>query len=321
MGRENRRPLLGNRNALLVAALLAALVGFGVVALVMSRRSSGDAPTTTTTTPASRSAATTPNTTTNPATPADRRTPADGDSVMSQIFGIDEPASATAQPATPENWTVTILRVAVRLLLAAILAAVLAFRPRKFTASLRRNPYVAQTQILLAVVASSLMMIVGDSAARAFGIFAAASLVRFRTNIRDPKETTVLLVSLAIGLATGVGRWELALVLALFVLPLLWLLEYGEHGQVFRAMELIVRTRDTDGTQENLKRIFDRHGLATEVRQLDPPDEEEPVGCISYHINMNLHVSTDRINDEILASDPQNIEGIEWKQQKKDAYM
>ncbi|MGH9971697.1 MAG: hypothetical protein ACREBG_28420 [Pyrinomonadaceae bacterium] len=39
---------------------------------------------------------------------------------------------------------------------------------------------------------------------RAFGIFAAVSLVRFRTNIRDPKEITVLLISLAIGLGTGV---------------------------------------------------------------------------------------------------------------------
>ena len=58
----------------------------------------------------------------------------------------------------------------------------------------------------MAVVAGAMMMVVGDSAARAFGIFAAASLVRFRTNIRDPKEITVLLICLGVGLAAGVGR-------------------------------------------------------------------------------------------------------------------
>ena len=100
-----------------------------------------------------------------------------------------------------------------RFLLAAFLAMLLAFRWRRGFKITQRNPYVAQTQILLAVVAAAMMMIVGDSAARAFGIFAAASLVRFRTNIRDPKETTVLLICLGVGLACGVGRLDMALIL------------------------------------------------------------------------------------------------------------
>ena len=127
------------------------------------------------------------------------------------------------------------------LILAVILAGILAFRPRKNVPLFQRNLYVAQTQILLAVVAAALMMIVGDNAARAFAIFAAVSLVRFRTNIRDPKEITVLLISLALGLAAGVGRWELGAVLCLFALALLWLLEYNEPEKVFRSMDLTVK--------------------------------------------------------------------------------
>jgi hypothetical protein len=100
-----------------------------------------------------------------------------------------------------ERWIVTMGRIALRLLLAALLGAALAFRPRRRILALKRNPYVSQTQILLAIVAAALMIIVGDNAARAFGIFAAVSLVRFRTNIRDPKEITVLLISMALGLA------------------------------------------------------------------------------------------------------------------------
>jgi hypothetical protein len=207
-------------------------------------------------------------------------------------------------------------RIIVRLSLAALLVAALAFRPRRGVPSLPRNPYVAQTQILLAVVASALMMIVGDSAARAFGIFAAASLVRFRTNIRDPKEVTVLLISLAVGLATGVGRWELALTLAVFVFPLLWVLEHYELAQVVRPILVTVKTRDTVRTQETLLRIFRRHRFNVELRQLDPADAEEPVGCIVYFLNMNLNISTDSLSEEIMSSDPQNIEGIEWEQTK-----
>jgi uncharacterized membrane protein YhiD involved in acid resistance len=236
------------------------------------------------------------------------------DSVISMLFGADDIKAGPNAP--PESWTVVIPRIVVRLALAALLVAALAFRPRRGVPSLPRNPYVAQTQILLAVVASALMMIVGDSAARAFGIFAAASLVRFRTNIRDPKEVTVLLISLAVGLATGVGRWELALTLAVFVFPLLWVLEHYELGQVVRPILVTVKTRDTVRTQETLIRLFRRHKFNAELRQLDPSDAEEPVGCIVYFLNMNLSVSTDALSEEIMSSDPQHIEGIEWEQTK-----
>ena len=166
------------------------------------------------------------------------------------------------------------------------------------------------------------MMIVGDNAARAFAIFAAVSIVRFRTNIRDPKEVTVLLISLALGLAAGVGRWDLGLALCSFSLVLLWFLEYNEQEQAFRSMELKVKTRNTDQTQELLKKIFKRNKLEAEVRELDPPDPENPIGTIQYYLNLRLNLSTDDLSDKILASDP-NIEGIQWSKTKNatDVYQ
>src|SRR4029078_3143360 len=130
-----------------------------------------------------------------------------------------------------KSWAEDAVSVFGRLLLAVLLYAGLAFRPRQNVPLFRRSLFVSQTQILLSVVAAALMMIVGDNTARAFAIFAAVSLVRFRTNIRDPKEITVLLISLALGLAAGVGRWELGITLCLFALALLWLLEYNESEQ------------------------------------------------------------------------------------------
>jgi hypothetical protein len=331
-----------NQQKTLVVGVLAALLGFALVAFLMSRANQPNNPpaapqTQQATTDAAQNSAqgTTPNNdaaaarrdadddeadapaTTRTATnaqPPNAANGGNGNSIIATLFGADDiKAGANARH---EPWTVVIPRIVVRLALAALLVAALAFRPRRGVPSLPRNPYVAQTQILLAVVASALMMIVGDSAARAFGIFAAASLVRFRTNIRDPKEVTVLLISLAIGLATGVGRWELALTLAVFVFPLLWVLEHYELGQVVRPILLTVKSRDTARTQETLMRLFRRHKFNAELRQLDPADAEEPVGCIVYFLNMNLNVSTDGLSEEIMSSDPQNIEGIEWEQTK-----
>jgi hypothetical protein len=305
----------------LVVALLAGLFGFGIVTYLQSDKKSADTtgqaqnatpPATT------RSTASSANTQGAPTTPANRADNDENASAVSRIFGSDQ---GLPGHAGSESWTIVVPRIILRLSLAALLAAMLAFRPRRDLPMHQRNLYVAQTQILLAVVASALMMIVGDSAARAFGIFAAVSLVRFRTNIRDPKEITVLLISLSLGLATGVGRWDLALILGLFVLPLLWLLESREQEQVFRAMQLTVKTSDTDAVQATLKRIFQQHGFNAELRQLDPPDEAEPMGCIMYYINMNLSVSTDQISEEIRSAHPDNVDAIEWEQKKDSSYI
>lgn len=245
--------------------------------------------------------------------PAANRAPAaDQDNPFLSIL-TDAASDAEMEALT---WSEKTLQIITRLLFAVILSGILAFRPRKDVPLFGRSLFVSQTQILLAVVAAALMMVVGDNAARAFAIFAAASLVRFRTNIRDPKEITVLLISLALGLAAGVGRWELGIGLCLFALALLWLLEFNESSQVVRAMELTVKTKDTEKTQEILKKIFKRMRLEAEVRDIDPPDEEKPVGHIQYYLNLRLNLSTDYLSDRILAADSENIERIQWAKTK-----
>lgn len=224
------------------------------------------------------------------------------------------------EDSSPEHQTfIGTLEIIQRLLLAVVLSGILAFRPRKNVPLFRSSLFVSQTQILLAVVAAALMMIVGDNTARAFAIFAAVSLVRFRTNIRDPKEITVLLISLALGLAAGVGRWDLGMALCLFALALLWLLEFKEPEQAFRSMELSVKTRDPDKTQEILKKIFARMKIEAEVREIVPPDEKKQIGTIGYYMNLRLNLTTDKLSDRIMAADDENIEGIQWTKTKSAA--
>jgi uncharacterized membrane protein YhiD involved in acid resistance len=255
-------------------------------------------------------------------TPTDRAAspapqPAGDESFVDRLFGTrhSEPYFGGV------TWLETMGRISLRLVFAALLGAALAFRPRKRILALKRNPYVSQTQILLAIVAAALMIIVGDNAARAFGIFAAVSLVRFRTNIRDPKEITVLLISLALGLASGVGRWDLALVLAFFSLIVLWLLEWREPGLVFCSMELKVTTTNIAATQDALIQVFKTHGFIKELRAFDREASEDSPGNIVYSVDVSPTVSTDEISADLLAIDDAHVQGIEWDQKKSYSYL
>ena len=258
-----------------------------------------------------------PRTTTESHVGAEARATTEEDGFIDRLFGTHHSSSYVLG----DTWAETMGRISLRFLLAALLGAALAFRPRKRILALKRNPYVSQTQILLAIVAAALMIVVGDNAARAFGIFAAVSLVRFRTNIRDPKEVTVLLISLAIGLASGVGRWDLAVALALFSLIVLWLLEWREPELVFRSMELKVITRNVVSTQRALRQVFKQHGFDKELRAIDREATEESPGSIVYSVDVSPSISTDEISADILALDGQNVEGIEWDQKKSYSYL
>ena len=290
----------------LLATFLALLLGSGLLAFVLRNR----------TVPAGPSVQRTENQSENPsATPA---APVENRPLLWQLFGFD---SAASSPTSVASWESTAAKIALRFSLAAFLAALLAFRPRRGVSMSRRNPFVAQTQILMAVAVGAMMMVVGDSAARAFGIFAAASLVRFRTNIRDPKEITVLLICLGVGLAAGVGRWDMAVILTLFVLLALAILEYFEQSQVFRSMEITVRTRKVDRTNQVMQQVFSNNRVDSEMRELDREDEAEPMGKIVYLVNLSTGLSTNRLSEEIFAADPEDVDSIERDQKQNSTYI
>lgn len=299
----------------ILVIFVAVLLGSGLLVYVLLERSSG--PGSNVTYPQATTIQGDPSRPTGSPDAVTRARENNDRSVLTEIFGIDHPGATVVE----EERGVVAARVLVRFLLAAFMAMLLAFRWRRGVSVTMRNPYVAQTQILLAVVAAAMMMIVGDSAARAFGIFAAASLVRFRTNIRDPKETTVLLVCLGVGLACGVGRLDMALILTLFVLLALFILESFEGKQAFRSMEVSIETRNLDETHNVLKKLFARHGCSFELRHLEREAGEGENGKIVYELNLGLADRTDQLTEEILAEDSKNIAGLEWDQKKSSTYI
>lgn len=65
--------------------------------------------------------------------------------------------------------------------------------------------------VLLTMIISMVMLVVGDSMARAFGLVGAVALVRFRTVVRDARDTTFIFLALAVGIAVGVQHYALGI--------------------------------------------------------------------------------------------------------------
>ena len=134
------------------------------------------------------------------------------------------PELAQSLPQVLESHFDMVERAVLALPCATALGAALAFRPRRRGTPPRSAP-VIETQIVLAVVGATVMLVVGSSLARAFGIVGAANLIRYRAKIDDPKDAVVMLSTLSVGLCCGVELYGLALFATVFLLAVLWAVE------------------------------------------------------------------------------------------------
>lgn len=232
------------------------------------------------------------------------------------------PASAAAQESmltapqsggptvTPDRdeQLVELRHAALRLPLAAALAAVLALRPRR-RGTPPRSPAVIQTQVVLAVIGALVMAVVGSSLARAFGIVGAAGLVRYRAKVNDPKDAGVMLSTLAVGLASGVGLWVLAIFGTFFLLLVLWLVESFEPVAM-RRFSLRVKAKDTSPFRSRLESMLRRKNATFEIRAVTPEE-------LHYEMQWPLEQSTDELSQSIIAMGPKDGTQVELEQLKE----
>jgi uncharacterized membrane protein YhiD involved in acid resistance len=197
----------------------------------------------------------------------------------------------------------------IRLPLAAVFGAALALRPRR-RGTPTRTPAVVQTQIMLSVVGSVIMLIVGASLARAFGMVGAANLIRYRSKIDDPKDAVVMLCALAVGLASGVGLYALGAFSTAFMVAGLWVIESFEPTSQKAFLLTIKAGKETDEMRPRFERVLATYKLPFELRTTS--DEE-----VCYEVQVPIELQTDEVSNRLLQLDPDGHIAVEWQEKKK----
>jgi uncharacterized membrane protein YhiD involved in acid resistance len=206
----------------------------------------------------------------------------------------------------PES--VPLKQALVALPVAGLLGAALAIRPQR-RGTPPRQPAVIQTQIILALVGALVMLVVGASLARAFGIAGAANLIRYRAKIEDPKDAVVMLSTLAIGLACGVGLFGIAAVGTVFLGVTLWVIE-GFETRVRTFLLTVKLGDDTASKQGAVERLLKKARTVFELRSTG--DEG-----LSYLVDAGRSLKTEPLSLALAALAPDGKGQVEWKEEKK----
>ncbi len=109
------------------------------------------------------------------------------------------------------EWQISLLSF----LLAFVLSSVIAVMYERTFQGLSYSRGLVQSMILGSIVSCLLMIAIGDNIARGIGIVGSLAIIRFRTNLRDPRDLIFLFASLGIGVASGVQSYATAIIGAL----------------------------------------------------------------------------------------------------------
>ena len=176
-----------------------------------------------------------------------------------------------------------------------------------------RTPAVVQTQIILSVVGAVIMLVVGASLARAFGIVGAANLIRYRSKIDDPKDAVVMLCALAVGLAAGVGLYALAVVLdRASSSP-----RSGSSSRSSRGVEAVRAKIKAGDDTDALRPKIEAHPAALQARTTSCARRRTKRSATRSRCRSKSQ--TDRVSNAILTLDPEGHASVDWAEKKNKA--
>ena len=170
-----------------------------------------------------------------------------------------------------------------------------------------------QAQTLLCVSGAMMMIIIGNSLARAFGIAGAAGIVRFRTPVDDPKDVTILFLLMGLGMAAGLGAFAVAgLGTAFLCLALLVIDKFATERARVMTVELTAPGRTFPTRQ--VEQLLVRNQVVFEPREISQGKNDISV---KYQTWLDPRTSLDDLSNQLMA-EGMGIESVSWDHVKRE---
>ena len=148
--------------------------------------------------------------------------------------------------------------VILNLLTAFFLGFIISLVYKKTHKGLSYSQSFVLTNIFVAVIVAMVIMVIGNNLARAFALVGALSIIRFRTVVKDTKDTAYIFWSLAAGMAAGTGSYFLAASGTTIITMIALVLNYTNYGSIFKS-EFIIQFRsqnEKDQDKKDYQKIF-----------------------------------------------------------------
>tara|TARA_B110000438_G_scaffold214884_1_gene207177 strand:+ start:146 stop:814 length:669 start_codon:yes stop_codon:yes gene_type:complete len=196
--------------------------------------------------------------------------------------------------------------ILINLLLAFVLGVAISLIYKKTHKGLSYSQSFMITNIFVAVIVCMVIMIIGNSLARAFALVGALSIIRFRTVVKDTKDTAYIFWSLAAGMAAGTGSYFLAVAGSVIISGIALILFYTNFGSIIKS-EFIIQFRINSNDSELTKNYNKLINDYTKSRTLLSSESSGDAKSIKVSFDV---VMKEEVQQNELISKISNINGI-----------
>jgi anti-anti-sigma factor len=175
-----------------------------------------------------------------------------------------------------------------------------------------RGRAMEQAQVLLCVSGAMMMIIIGNSLARAFGIAGAASIIRFRTPVEDPKDVTILFLLMGLGMSSGLGAWAVAGLGTAFLCIALVALDHMS-SQKARVMSVEIQATGREFPTTHVEGVFARNQVVWEPREISQSGDV----TVKYHTWLDPRTSLEDLSSQLM-SDRAGVQSVSWEHPKRE---
>lgn len=138
-------------------------------------------------------------------------------------------AISTGTP--PETPSFDLMDVTLVLLVSSILSLMIAKTYQATYRGLSYSQSLVQTLVILGTVVSVVILVVGSSLARAFALFGALSIVRFRNAVKETRDLGFVFFAMTIGMAIGTRYYSLGILATALVCSMIHLMTLADFGR------------------------------------------------------------------------------------------
>lgn len=199
-----------------------------------------------------------------------------------------------------------------KLVAAAVIGMLVTVVHRQYRFDKSANPALDQAQVLLCISGALMMIIIGNSIARAFGIAGAASVIRFRTPVEDARDITILFILMGLGMAAGLGALAVAGMGTLFLCAMIPILNlFSSERPRTMMVEIISEGREFPAAHVN--QVFAVNGILFEPREVSQGDE----ATAKYLTTLKPTDSLEDLSGQLMGDGKKGIKNVSWSPPKR----
>jgi hypothetical protein len=184
------------------------------------------------------------------------------------------------------NYTPT--EVILNSFVAFVLGLFIAYVYKKTHRGLSYSQSFVLTIIFITIIIGIVMMVIGNSLARAFALVGALSIIRFRTVVKDTKDTAYIFLALAVGMGAGTGNYFIAVYATAFMSSVAWVLYKFNFG-IQRSSDFILRFYFDKTLDESYVAYINEHSQNNALLHMEPSGDKKKLH-MTYDISLKEDV-------------------------------